>query len=191
MQKLIATPLCRRAARIGDGVSRFIVLLARPMLARLGIASVRVCLAWTIAGWGMAGAQSWQPRDLQPPPDLPAATGLTRADETAMRALIEAQIAAMRADDWPGAFALASPDLQAQYGTPDALKDDVAAHYAPLPAIASAEFIDIVTFRGLPTYRVTLADGDGLTTTAYYLVRRLDDGSLRIAGCVWVRVPSS
>jgi hypothetical protein len=161
------------------------------MIARLGIASVRVCLAWMMAGLGVAGAQPWQPRDLQPPPDLPAAKGLTRADETAMRALIEAQIAVMRADDWSGAFALASPDLQAQYGTPDALKDDVTAHYAPLPAIASAEFIDIVTFRGLPTYRVTLADGDGLTTTAYYLVRRLDDGSLRIAGCVLVRVPSS
>jgi hypothetical protein len=161
------------------------------MLARFGIASVRVCLAWTIAGWGMAGAQSWQPRDLQPPPDLPVAKGLTRADETAMRALIEAQIAAVQADDWPGAFALASPDLQAQYGTAVALRDDVTAHYGPLPAIASAEFLDIVMFRGLPTYRVTLADGHGSTTTAYYLVRRLDDGSLRIAGCVLVRVPSS
>jgi hypothetical protein len=64
----------------------------------------------------------------------------------------EAQIAAMRADDWPGAFGLASPDLQAQYGTPAALRDDVTAHYAPLPAITVAQFIDIVTFRGLPTY---------------------------------------
>jgi Domain of unknown function (DUF4864) len=108
-----------------------------------------------------------------------------------MRLLIEAQIASMRADDWPGAFALASPDLQAQYGTPAALRDDVIANYAPLPAIASARFINIVTFHGLPTYRVTLADGDALATTAYYLVRRLDDGSLRIAGCVLVRVPSS
>jgi hypothetical protein len=90
-----------------------------------------------------------------------------------------------------GAFALASPELQAQYGTPAGLRDDVTAHYAPLPAITVARFIDIVTFRGLPTYRVTLTDGDGATTTAYYLVRRLDDGSLRIAGCVLVRVPRS
>jgi hypothetical protein len=161
------------------------------MIGRLGIAAVSVCLAWVMTGSGMAGAQPWQPRDPEPPPDLPAATELTRADEAAMRLLIEAQIAAMRADDWPGAFALASPDLQAQYGTPAALQDDVTAHYAPLPAIASAQFIDIVTFRDLPAYRVTLADGDGLTTTAYYLVRRLDDGTLRIAGCVLVRVPSS
>ena len=108
-----------------------------------------------------------------------------------MRSLIEGQINAMRADDWPAAFALASPDLQAQYGTPAALRDDVTAHYAPLPAVTTVRFIGIVTFRGLPTYRVTLADGSGLTTTAYYLVRRLDDGSLRIAGCVMVRAPNS
>jgi Domain of unknown function (DUF4864) len=159
------------------------------MIARLALGGV--CVAWIMVGSGLAGAQPWQPRDVEPPPDLPAATGLTRADEAAMRLLIEAQIAAMRADDWPSAFALASPELQAQYGTPAALRDDVTGHYAPLPAVANAEFIDIVMFRGLPTYRVTLRDGDGSTATAYYLVRRLDDGSLRVAGCVLVRVPSS
>jgi Domain of unknown function (DUF4864) len=159
--------------------------LARRMIARLGIVSGWACLAWIVAGSVIAGAQPWQPRDLEPPLDLPAATGLTRADEAAMRLLIEAQIAAMRADDWPGAFALASPDLQAQYGTPAALRDDVTAHYAPLPAIASAQFIDIVTFRGLPTYRLTLADGDGLATTAYYLVRRLDAARCESPGACW------
>jgi hypothetical protein len=140
MRKFIATPLSYRAMGIWDGMYRFAVVLARPMIGRLGIASSRVCLAWIIAGSGIAGAQPWQPRDLQPPPDLPATTGLTRADEAAMQLLIEAQIAAMRADDWPGAFAVAWPDLQAQYGTPVALRDDVIAHYGPLPAIASAEF---------------------------------------------------
>jgi hypothetical protein len=50
-----------------------------------------------------------------------------------MRLLIEAQIAADAAGDWPGPFALASPDLEAQYGTPAALKDDVTAHYASRP----------------------------------------------------------
>lgn len=161
------------------------------MTARRGIIWRCVCLASVVAGSGVAGAQPWQPRDPEPPPDLPAATGLTRAGEAAMRSLIEAQVAAMRAGDWRGAFALASPDLQAQYGTATAFRDDVIAHYAPLPAVAGVGFIDIVTFRGLPTYRVTLSDRDGQTTTAYYLVRQLDDGSLRIAGCVMVRMPSS
>ena len=170
-------------------LSRFAVVLTWPMIARLMLGVVGV--AGITVGSSMVSAQPWQPRDLEPPPDLPAATGLTRADHIAMRLLIEAQISAMRAGDWPGAFALASPDLQAQYGTPAAFRDDVTAHYAPLPAIASAEFIDVVTFHGLPTYRVTLTGGEASTTTAYYLVRRLDDGSLRIAGCVLVQVPSS
>jgi Domain of unknown function (DUF4864) len=183
--------LARSGQAIWDGVAKFAVVLVRPMIARLGIASGSLCLAWMMAGSGLVGAQPWQPRDPEPPPDLPATTGLTHADEAAMRLLIEAQIAAMRADDWPSAFALESPALQAQYGTPAALRDDVAAHYPPFPAIASVHFLDIVTFRGLPTYRVTLADGEGATTTAYYLVRRLGDGSLRIAGCVLVRVPST
>ena len=160
-----------------------------PMIARLG--AIAVCVAGITVCSAAAGAQPWQPCDQEPPSDLPAATGLTPSDQTAMRLLIEEQIAAMRADDWPGAFALASPDLQEQYGTPTALKDDVSAHYAPLPHIADVEFIDIVTFRELPTYRVILTDDDGSTTTAYYLVRRLDDGSLRIAGCVLVRARST
>ena len=161
------------------------------MTARLAGVAVCGCLAGMAAGSGMAPAQPWQPRDLEPPPDLPAAPSLTRTDEAAMRSVIAAQIAAMRSGDWSGAFALASPDLQAQYGTPAALRDDVTAHYAPLPAVTGVRFIDIVTFRGLPTYRVTLADGQGPAVTAYYLVRRLDDGSLRIAGCVMVRAPTS
>jgi hypothetical protein len=180
-------------------LSRFAVVLAWSMIALPMIAWSKIArlmlgglfVAGIMVGSNMVSAQPWQPRDLVPPPDLPAAIGLTRAEQAAMRLLIEAQIAAMRAGDWPGAFALASPDLQAQYGTPAALRDDVTAHYAPLPAVASAEFIDIVTFHELPTYRVTLTDGEASTTMAYYLVRRLDDGSLRIAGCVLMQVPNS
>ena len=157
----------------------------------VSIARACLCLAWLVASAGMAAAQPWQPRDLEPPRELPVATGLTGAEAAAMRSLIEEQIAAMRTGDWSRAFALASPDLQAQYGTPAALGDDVTAHYAPLPAVAGAQFVDIVMFRGLPTYRVDLADADGRVTTAYYLVRRLEDGTLRIAGCLLVRAPSS
>jgi Domain of unknown function (DUF4864) len=172
-------------------VLRFATGQARPIIARLGIASRFFCLGFLLTCASLAGAQPWQPRDLEPPTNLPAATELTRADAAAMRSLIEAQIAAMRAGDWSGAFALASPDLQAQYGTAAAFGSDVIAHYVPLPAVANVGFIDIVMFRGLPTYRVSLGDTDGRVATAYYLVRRLEDGSLRIAGCVLVRSPSS
>jgi Domain of unknown function (DUF4864) len=168
---------------------RLLPVLAWRTIVRLEL--VAPCVACTIAGLNVTGAQPWQLRDQAPPPHLSAATELTRADQAAMRLLIEEQIAAMRADDWPGAFALASPDLQEQYGTSTAFGKDVTEHYAPLPHVLGVEFIDIVSFREFPTYRVTLTDGNGSTTTAYYLVRRLDDGSLRIAGCVLVRGPSS
>lgn len=161
------------------------------MVLRLVITRGSLCLLCLMANSEMTGAQPWQPRDIEPPPELAVATGLTGAEAAAMRSLIEAQIAAMRTGDWSLAFALASPELQAQYGTAFALRDDVTAHYAPFPAIAGVRFIDIVMFRGLPTYRVSLGDADGRVATAYYLVRRLDDGSLRIAGCVLVRSPSS
>ena len=115
------------------------------MIGRLGIAAGGVCFAWIMTGSGIAGAQPWQPRDPEPPLDLPAATGLTRADEAAMRLLIEAQIAAMRADDWPGAFALASPDVQAQYGTP------AAAPHKQRPAARSQK-----RKKNLPVFRIDL-----------------------------------
>jgi len=108
-----------------------------------------------------------------------------------MRALIEAQIEAMRVGDWSGAFGLATPELQAQYGSAVAFRDDVMAHYGPLPAVVRTTFLDMVLFRGLPTYRVVLGGGQGESALAYYLVRRLDDRTLRIAGCVLVQMPSS
>jgi Domain of unknown function (DUF4864) len=154
------------------------------MIGRLGIAAGSVCLAWVMTGSGMAGAQPWQPRDPEPPPDLPAATELTRADEAAMRLLIEAQIAAMRADDWPGAFALASPDLQAQYGTPAALQDDVTAHYAPLPAVAGATVYrhrDVSGFAYLSgdSCRRRWADDDSLLSRAPARRRHVANRGLR------------
>jgi len=39
----------------------------------------------------------------------------------------------------------------------------------------------IAARRGLPTYRLNVADGQW-STTAYYLLRQLEDGTLRLAG---------
>jgi Domain of unknown function (DUF4864) len=135
------------------------------------------------------GAQPWQQRDQETPLSLPPA-GISAAEQAAMRALISAQIEAMRRRDASAAFALATAELQLQYGSAGNFLDQIARHYAPLPdKLASYAFLDVVLFRGYPTYRVMLRDEAGRETLAYYLVRRVADGSLRIAGCVFVLSP--
>jgi len=42
----------------------FAVAVIRLMIERLGTAAGSVCLAWTMTGFGMAGAQPWEPRVL-------------------------------------------------------------------------------------------------------------------------------
>jgi hypothetical protein len=108
-----------------------------------------------------------------------------------MRALITAQIEAMRRGDAPAAYALASPDLQLQYGNAENFFADVSRNYAPLPGVAGYEFRELVLFRGYPTYRVILKGADGRQTLAYYMIRRLSDGSLRIAGCIFAQPRSA
>lgn len=154
--------------------------------ARMGrLSAAAAMLIWLVLG-AAAGAQPWQPRDIEPPSDPPPAEAPS-AERNEMRALITAQIEAMRRLDARAAFALATPELQLQYGSAENFLDQIGRDYAPLPQASRHEFLDIVLFRGYTTYRVILRDAEGRPTLAYYMLRRLADGSLRIAGCVFAR----
>ena len=144
---------------------------------------VMLCLLVLAAG---ASAQPWQPRDMEPPSD-PAHAAVPSAEQNEMRALIAAQIEAMRRLDARAAFALATPELQLQYGSAESFLEQIKRDYAPLPQASRYEFLDAVLYRGYTTYRVILRDTQGRPTLAYYMLRRLADGSLRIAGCVFAR----
>ena len=135
---------------------------------------------------GGAGAQPWQQRDIEPLGEPPPASA-SPTERSEMRALIAAQIEAMRRLDASAAFALATPELQLQYGDAGDFLSRIARDYAPLPQVARYEFLDVVLFNGYTTYRVVLRDAEGRPTLAYYMVRRVADGSLRIAGCVFAR----
>ena len=140
----------------------------------------------SLALGGAAGAQPWQQRDMEPLSEPPPA-GASLAERNEMRALITAQIEAMRRLDAGAAFALATPELQLQYGSAESFLSQIGRDYAPLPQVPRYEFLDVVLFHGYATYRVMLRDAEGRPTLAYYMVRRLADGSLRIAGCVFAR----
>ena len=142
-------------------------------------------LVWLPLG-AAAGAQPWQQRDLDPLGDPPPASA-SPVERSEMRALIAAQIEAMRRLDARAAFALATPELQLQYGSAEDFLSRIGRDYAPLPQVPRYEFLDVVLFRGYTTYRVMLRDAEGRPTLAYYMLRRLADGSLRIAGCVFAR----
>lgn len=149
--------------------------------------SAAVVLSWLVLGAAAgAGAQSWQPRDLEPPSDPPL-SDVSPAERNEMRALIASQIEAMRRLDARAAFALATPELQLQYGNPESFLEQISRDYAPLPQASRYEFLDVVLYRGYTTYRIVLRDADGRPTLAYYMLRRLPDGSLRIAGCVFAQ----
>ncbi len=60
------------------------------------------------------------------------ATSVTEADRTAIRAVIEAQIAAFRTDDGVTAFRFASPSIQRQFGDPVTFLTMVRTGYLPV-----------------------------------------------------------
>lgn len=57
---------------------------------------------------------------------------LTAADRTAIRTVIERQLAAFRREDATAAFAFASPEIQAKYGTPEYFMTIVKTFYEPV-----------------------------------------------------------
>ncbi len=125
----------------------------------------------------------------------PAAAGeagsasLDRADRRAIRAVIETQIAAFRRDDGEAAFALASPDIQRIFRTPEIFMAMVRRDYQPVYRPRRVEFRDVVDLEGVPTQEVHVVAPDGQPVIALYPMQRQPDGSWRISGCYLLRSP--
>ena len=115
-----------------------------------------------------------------------AESDLTDADRLEIRTVIERQITAFRADDGAGAFAMASPTIQALFATPKAFMDMVKAGYQPVYRPKVVKFQDIVQLDGVPTQQVYVVGPNGVPTIALYPMQRQPDGSWRINGCYLV-----
>jgi hypothetical protein len=105
------------------------------------------------------------------------------ADEAAIHGVIAAQLDAFRRDDASGAFAYASPELQAMFGNPDHFMAMVQRGYAPVYRPRSMDFTSLDEEDGAIVQRVELIGPDGLAYTARYTMEREADGSWRISGC--------
>jgi len=109
---------------------------------------------------------------------LPARAG-EPAD--AIRAVIDAQLQALRANDLPGAFAHASPMIQSKFRTPDIFGQMVETGYPMIWRPAGHQMLDLVeTARG-PVQKVLFQDRQGRFYEAAYEMVQVD-GVWRIDG---------
>ena len=113
----------------------------------------------------------------------PADSGVSAADVTEIRHVIERQIEAFRRDDAQGAFALASPGVQEVFGTPERFLETVRASYRAVYRPATYAFDDLVVIGADVVQRIALTDGAGQPWLAYYAMQRQRDGTWRASGC--------
>jgi hypothetical protein len=120
-------------------------------------------------------------------PPLHAADDVPAADARAVRALIEAQLAAFASDDANKAFSLAAPAIQAMFVNPDRFLAMVRQSYPVVYRPASVNFLQPEWIDGKLIQRVQMADAAGAPWLVVYELQRQLDRSWRIAGCVAAR----
>ena len=109
---------------------------------------------------------------------------LSTVDRATIRQVIEAQLAAFKADDGTTAFSFASPMIQTMFGDPANFMTMVRTGYLPVYRPREVEFQGLIDFRGQPTQLVLLVGPENEVVTAYYMMERQRDGTWRINGCI-------
>jgi hypothetical protein len=112
-----------------------------------------------------------------------AAERVTGDDAAEIRAVIHRQIDAFRRDDARSAFALVSPGVQQEFGTPERFLDAVRISYRAVYRPASVAFLELVVMGGDVVQQVQVTDHAGSVWVAYYAMQRQKDGSWRTNGC--------
>jgi hypothetical protein len=116
-------------------------------------------------------------------PSTASESRVSAADAAEIRAVIHRQIDAFRRDDAPGAFALVSPGVQREFGTPERFLDAVRVSYRAVYRPAIFSFLDLVVLDREVVQQLQVVDRDGGVWIAYYAMQRQRDGSWRTNGC--------
>lgn len=133
--------------------------------------SVRLRLLGFLLAWLAATAAWAQP--VQP----------SGEDASAIRAVVEAQLAAFRADDAETAFSYAAPVIRRKLGSADAFMEMVRDGYAPLYRPRLVEFLPAAVIEGETVQAVRVVGQDGEVKVALYFMERQADGSWKIKAC--------
>ena len=135
---------------------------------------LRLGAAWLMAGLGLGL------------PLAAAAADLASADTKAVRAVVEAQLAAMAAGDGEAAFARASPAIRGRFGDAARFMAMVKGVYPMLMRPAGLSFLQPRVEEGGIVQQVQLRDREGRYWLATYALERQPDASWRIGGCTVV-----
>ncbi len=107
----------------------------------------------------------------------------TSEDVARIRGVIHRQIDALRRDDARAAFALVSPEAQAEFGTPERFLEAVRSSCRPAYRPVRVAFVGLVVLGDDVIQEVRLTDDQGVSWLAYYGMERQGDGSWRMNGC--------
>ena len=115
----------------------------------------------------------------------PADQVTLRAKEwTAIRKVIDDQLAALKAGDGVKAMTFAAPGIRDQFGTPDNFLRMVREGYAPLLAARRTQFLQGAVIDDAIVQPLRLVLPDDSVMVALYQMQRQPDGQWRIAGCM-------
>lgn len=109
----------------------------------------------------------------------PAAAG----DAEDIRAVIDGQIAAFRADDGSAAYAFAAPSIRRIFTSPESFMAMVKSGYQPVYRPQSVTYGRMMSEAGQYVQEVFVVGPDGAGYTVLYSVERQADGTLMINGC--------
>ncbi len=109
---------------------------------------------------------------------------LVDADKTAIRHVIESQMAAFQKDDGAAAFAFATPTLRERFGTPADFMSMVREGYAPVYRASQVSFGQLEQSDDAVIQHVLVVSADGLVHEALYFMEHQKDGSWLIGGCL-------
>jgi hypothetical protein len=109
-------------------------------------------------------------------------------DVAAAQNVIRSQEQALAHDDAATAYSYAAPEIHGIFPQADIFMSMVQRSYAPVYRHKSFEFGESATADGKIAQHVHIVDANGEPWEALYTLQQQPDGSLKIVGCVLIKV---
>jgi hypothetical protein len=105
------------------------------------------------------------------------------ARQSAVRSVIDNQIAAFQADDGSRAYSFAAPSIRRIFTSPEMFMNMVRSGYQPVYRPKSVTYGRLRAEGGEILQEVFLVGPDDKAYTALYTLQQQEDGSWKISGC--------